>query len=79
MRLIKFLRRKSYIIITAAVRIALTAVFAAIIAAVFVSAAYDIREYYAVGGEWIVIIALTVAWWKLTGYAARIWWHDRLG
>lgn len=76
--MIKFFRRKSYIIITAAVRIALTAVFAAIIAAAFVSAAYNIREYYAVGGEWIVIIALTIVWWKLTGYAARMWWNDRI-
>lgn len=76
MELLKFIRRKSYIIVTALIRLALTVVFAVIIAAAFVSAAYDIRGYYAVGGEWIVIIALTIVWWKLTGCVAALWWKD---
>ena len=70
----KFLRRKSYIIITAFVRLLITAFAGTITAALFVDAVHAERGYYAVGGEWIVIIGLIFTVWKLTGYVARSAW-----
>ena len=51
-----------------------TAFAGVITATLFVDAAYQQRGYYSVGGEWIVIIGLTVVAWKLTGYVARSAW-----
>ena len=74
MRFIKFLRCKTYIIITTVLRLIITLGFSAMVAYGFTLAAYNIRGYSAIGGEWIAIIALTVVCWKLTGYAAKAWW-----
>ncbi|MCH5323976.1 MAG: hypothetical protein J1E39_02070 [Eubacterium sp.] len=76
MRLLKLLRRKTYIIITSALRLLITAFFGVLTAVWFVSAVYAQRGYYAVGGEWIVIIGITYAIWKLAGHVARMWWED---
>ena len=70
----KSLRRKSYIIITTLIRLLATAFGGVIAATLFVDAAYQQRGYYSVGGEWIVIVGLTVVAWKLTGYVARSAW-----
>ena len=67
----KSIRRKSYIIITTLIRLMATAFAGVITATLFVDAAYQQRGYYSVGGEWIVVIALTaVAWW-LTGLLTK--------
>lgn len=71
----KSIRRKTYIIITTLIRLMATAFAGVITATLFVDAAYQQRGYYSVGGEWIVIIALTVVAWKLTGYVARSAWN----
>ena len=73
--MLKTLRRKTYIIITMLIRLIATAFAGVITATLFVDAAYQQRGYYSVGGEWIVIIALTVVAWKLTGYVARLAWR----
>ena len=72
--MLKTLRRKAYIIITTLIRLLATSFAGVIAATLFVDAAYQQRGYYSVGGEWIVIIGITVAIWKLTGYVARSAW-----
>ena len=73
--MLKSIKRKSYIIITTLIRLMATAFAGVIAATLFVDAAYQQRGYYSVGGEWIVIIGLTVVAWKLTGYVARLAWR----
>ena len=73
--MLKTLRRKAYIIITTLIRLIATAFAGTIVAALFIDMTYQQRGYYSVGGEWIVIIGLTVAVWKLTGYVARSAWR----
>ncbi len=77
MKLLKLIRRKSYIIITAVLRLLVTGFFGMIIDVAFMSAVYEQRGYYAAGGECIVIAGLIYVIWKLTGYIARSWWEDR--
>ena len=75
MRLIKFLRRKQYMIVTMLIRLIATGFAGAITATLFVDAVYEQRGYFSIGGEWIVIIGLTFAIWKLTGYIAKFAWR----
>lgn len=76
MKLIKFLRRKTYIIITTAARLIATVAISYLAAVWLFTAAYDIRGYFGVGGEWVLIIEITFAIWKLTKHEARIWWES---
>ena len=69
--MLKSIKRKTYIIITTLIRLMATAFAGVINAALFVDAAYQQRGYYSVGGEWIVIIALTVVAWWLTGLLTK--------
>lgn len=41
------------------------------IAIAMIEAAYAERGYSAIGGEWLVIIVVAAALWKLSGYIAR--------
>lgn len=71
MKAIKQLRRKIYIIVTLIIRLMTTAFAGTIAAALFVDIAAKERGYYAVGGEWIVIVGLTVVAWWLTGLLTK--------
>lgn len=67
-----------FYILAQAIRFIITTLIGAITALLFVGAVYDERGYYAIGGEWIVIIGVTVAVWCLMGLLLREWYRGIL-
>lgn len=52
-------------------RLASSALTAALTAPVLIEAAAKERQYFAIGGEWLLIIAIAVGAWVLSGYIIK--------
>lgn len=58
-------------LITALLRLASSALTAALTAPVLIEAAARERHYFAIGGEWLLIIAIAAGAWVFSGYIIK--------
>ena len=58
-------------LITALLRLASSALTAALTAPILIEAAARERQYYAIGGEWLLIIVIAAGAWVLSGYIIK--------
>ncbi len=72
--LAKLINKYSLHIITYLIRANGTARAFIFLRDILTAAAYAERGYESVGGEWLLIIGLTLTVWNLTGYVAELIW-----
>lgn len=58
-------------LITVLLRPASSALTAALVAPILIEAAARERNCFAIGGEWLIIIAITAGAWALSGYIIK--------
>lgn len=58
-------------LITALIRLASSALTAVFAAPILIEAAARERHYFAIGGEWLLIIAIAAGAWVLSGYIIK--------
>ena len=58
-------------LITVLLRLAASALMSAFTAPILIEAATRERHYFAIGGEWLLIIAIAAGAWVLSGYIIK--------
>lgn len=58
-------------LITVLLRLASSALTVALTAPILIETAASERHYFAIGGEWLLIIAIAVGAWLLSGYIIK--------